>query len=109
MRTIAPVCGVSNPPDFIVIGAAHPTPFPSTSDWSGWTFDMIAAIHLLNPTTAITWLCVRLEPDPRGCIRRKIIFADAGPVLHACHFWMDRSATLEASFEFADDAGEMRR
>jgi len=107
MRTIAPMSGVSDPPDLIVISTAHPTPFPTTSDWSGWTFDMVAAIHLLDPTTAVTGLGVRLEPDSGGCIRREIIFADAGPVLHAGHLWMDRSTTLKAGLEFADDTGEV--
>ena len=108
MGTIAPVGSIPDPPDIIVTGTTHPTPFPTTSDWPGWTFDMIAAIHLLNPATAITWLSVRFEPNPRGCIRREIILADAGPVFHAGHLWVDRSTTLKTSLELADDTGEMR-
>jgi hypothetical protein len=109
MRTITPMGGIPDPPNIIVTCTAHPTPFPSAPNWPGWTFDMITTIHLLNPTTAVTWFCVRFEPDPRGCIRRKIIFTNASPVFHAGHLWMDRSTTLETSLEFADNTGEMRR
>ena len=107
MGTIAPVGSIPDPPDIIVTGTTHPTPFPTTSDWPGWTFDMIAAIQLLNPATAITWLSVRFEPNPRGCIRREIILPGGGRVFLAGHVWVDRSATLETCLESADDTSEM--
>ena len=109
MRTIRFMSGIPNSPDLFILCSTHPTPFSSASNRSGRTLDMITSFHFLNPTTTVTWLCVRSKPYTRWFIGGEKLVAYFSPVLYACSIRVSGSATVETGFALACWTSEVRR
>lgn len=109
MRTISFMSGIPDSPDLFIFRSTHPTPFPSTSNRSHRTLDMITSFHFLNPTTTATWLCIRSKPHTRRLVGSEKLVANVCPILHACNTWVSGGATMETRFELACRTGEVGR
>ena len=100
--------GIPDPPNLIVLGPTHPTPFLPTPRRTGRALDVITPIHLLNPTSAVARLGVGFKPDARLFIRRIVLVAEAGPVFHAGEIGVGGGAALKTGFETAGRTSEVR-
>jgi len=100
--------GIPNPPNLIVLGPTHPTPFAPAPCRTRRTLDVITPIHLLNPTSAVARLGVGFKPDARLLIRSKVLVAEPGPVFRAGEIWVGGGPALKAGFETAGRTSEVR-